>query len=162
VPLVGQPKASADGEARRTFDLPDQDVRVLLRTIADAYEIGVIVPDTLRGRSSMKLRDVTWEQAFRAILDPTDWTYRRDGDVILVVSKKQEPKAEPPSEDLLSIASAMQARLAKELLQDKEYAEAVAVFYRNLYDALVRKGFSKEQAMQIIVSAKIPPSESTH
>lgn len=37
-----------------------------------------------------------------------------------------------------------------------EMAQAQAKYYRNLYDALVKNGFSKEEALQIVVSQGSP------
>ncbi len=38
----------------------------------------------------------------------------------------------------------------------KENADLIAAYYKNLYDSLIEKGFTKEEAMKIILSAGIP------
>lgn len=41
-------------------------------------------------------------------------------------------------------------------LAKPETAENLATFTKNYYDALVRKGFSKEQALRIVISVGVP------
>ncbi len=42
------------------------------------------------------------------------------------------------------------------ILAKKESAEKLAAFKKNLYDALLTQGFTKEQAMQIVIATGIP------
>ncbi len=42
------------------------------------------------------------------------------------------------------------------VMSKPENAERLAVFTRNYYDALVRKGFSKDEALQIVIAAGMP------
>lgn len=143
--------------AKHTYDYLDQDIRLVLREIADTSEINLIIPDTLKGRASGKLTDVTWEQAFRVLLEPIGWGYRQDGDVIILKPDKTETaSSELPTAELLSSIGAMQATMSKQLLRDRDYAEALAEFHWNLYSALLRKGFSKAQALQIVSSDSQP------
>jgi len=41
-------------------------------------------------------------------------------------------------------------------LSRPEAAEQLATFSRNYYDALIRKGFTKEQALGIVMSVRVP------
>lgn len=140
-------------EMRHSVDYPDAEIRTILRELADLYQINVVIPDTLRGTASVKLRDVTWEQAFDVLLDPIDWTYRRDGQVIVISPNKPSPAdKKAPSIDLLSALGGMQTSLSMSILKNKDYADALAEFHWNFYSALIKKGFTKEQAMQIVAS----------
>ncbi|NQT89814.1 MAG: hypothetical protein HQ558_00995 [Candidatus Omnitrophica bacterium] len=42
------------------------------------------------------------------------------------------------------------------LLAKPEIAENMATFTKNYYDALIKKGFSKEEALQIVVAVGVP------
>ena len=42
------------------------------------------------------------------------------------------------------------------IMAKKEYAEKLALFKKNFYDALLAQGFTKEQAMEIVVATGIP------
>jgi type II secretory pathway component HofQ len=145
-------------EVTRTLDFPDQDIRTALRQIADLYEINVVIPDDLNGRASISLRNVTWEQAFQVLLAPIGGTYRQQGDVIVVETKKTEASQNKETQSpeltsaLMSSMAEIQLTAVKHMLQDKEFAQALAEFDWNLYSALQQKGFTKEQALQIVCS----------
>jgi type IV pilus assembly protein PilQ len=64
-----------------SVDFPNQEIRTIIRNIADVHELNVVIPDSLQGTTSIKLRDVTWEQAFRVLLQPLGWHHERDGDI---------------------------------------------------------------------------------
>jgi hypothetical protein len=53
-----------------SVDFPDEDIKTILRNVADLFELNLVVPDTLTGKTSIKLRDVTWEQIFTVVLAP--------------------------------------------------------------------------------------------
>ena len=89
--LPGQ-EASAPGEvtmdAEETIsvDFPDEDVRTILRNVADLFELNLVIPDTLQGRTSIKLRNITWRQAFEVVLEPLGYTYVEDRNIIRIRS----------------------------------------------------------------------------
>ena len=43
-------------------------------------------------------------------------------------------------------------------LSKPEAAERLATFSRNYYDALIKKGFTKDEALRIVLSVGIPQS----
>jgi type IV pilus secretin PilQ/predicted competence protein len=77
-----------------SVDFPDEDIRTILRNVADLFELNLVIPDTLQGKTSIKLRDVTWRQIFEVILTPVGYTYLEQGSIIKIVSLEslaQEP-----------------------------------------------------------------------
>uniref|UniRef100_UPI004049F0E0 hypothetical protein n=1 Tax=Cephaloticoccus sp. TaxID=1985742 RepID=UPI004049F0E0 len=85
---------SNSGADTLSVDFPDEDIRNILRNVADLFELNLVVPDTLQGRTSIKLRDVSWRQIFEVVLTPIAFTYVEDGNIIKVVSNDsllQEP-----------------------------------------------------------------------
>lgn len=77
-----------------SVDFPDEDIKTILRNVADLFELNLVVPDTLTGKSSIKLRDVTWRQIFQVVLAPVGFTYIEEGNIIKIVSNEllqQEP-----------------------------------------------------------------------
>lgn len=72
-----------------TIDFPDEEIRSVLRNVADLYELNLVIPDTLVGRTSVKLREVTWEQVFEVVLGPVGYTYVKDNNIIKVVSREE-------------------------------------------------------------------------
>src|SRR5688572_28842973 len=79
-----------------SVDFPDEDIKTILRNVADLFELNLVVPDTLTGKTSIKLRDVTWRQIFQVVLAPVGYTYIEEGNIIKIVSNEslqQEPAA---------------------------------------------------------------------
>lgn len=72
-----------------TIDFPDEEIRSVLRNVADLYELNLVIPDTLVGRTSVKLSEVTWEQVFEVALSPVGYTYVRDNNIIKVISREE-------------------------------------------------------------------------
>ena len=69
-----------------SVDFPDQDVRSIIRDVADLYELNVVIPDTLVGSVSLKLRQVSWRQVFDVVLEPLNYTWIEDGNIIKIKS----------------------------------------------------------------------------
>ncbi len=77
-----------------SVDFPNEEIRTILRNVADLFELNLVVPETLQGRTSIKLRNVTWRQIFREVLEPIGYTVLEDENIIRVVSRDtlaQEP-----------------------------------------------------------------------
>jgi type IV pilus assembly protein PilQ len=84
----------ARGRDTLSVDFPDEEVRNILRNVADLFELNLVIPDTLQGNTSIKLRDVTWRQIFEVVLGPVGYTFVEEGNIIKVVSQEsllQEP-----------------------------------------------------------------------
>ena len=95
---------SKDAAGRDTLsvDFPDEDIRNILRNVADLFELNIIMPDTLQGKTTIKLRDVTWRQIFESVLTPVGYSYREDGNIIKIVSNESLTQ-EPVSTDVFLI-----------------------------------------------------------
>jgi len=72
-----------------SVDFPEEDVRDIIRSVADLYELNVVIPDALTGSVSIKLRDVTWQQVFSVVLEPLNFTYIIDGNIIKIKSQDE-------------------------------------------------------------------------
>ncbi len=70
-----------------SVDFPNEEIRTILRNVADMFELNLVVPETLQGRTSIKLRNVTWRQIFREVLNPVGYTVIEDENIIRVVSQ---------------------------------------------------------------------------
>ncbi len=67
-----------------SVDFPQEDVRTIIRNVADLYDLNVVIPDTLVGSVSIKLRNVTWRQVFDVILEPLNFAYVEDANIIRI------------------------------------------------------------------------------
>ncbi|MGB0408458.1 MAG: type II secretion system protein GspD [Opitutales bacterium] len=89
--IPGQ-EAQAPGEAKMaseetiSVDFPDEDVRTILRNVADLFDLNLVIPDSLQGRTSVKLRNITWRQVFEVVLEPFGFTYIEDRNIIRIKS----------------------------------------------------------------------------
>jgi type IV pilus assembly protein PilQ len=104
---VAAPAATVEGSAPTagtvsrdkdtlSVDFPDEDIKTILRNVADLFELNLVVPDTLTGKTSIKLRDVSWRQIFHVVLAPVGYTYIEEGNIIKITSNEllqQEPVA---------------------------------------------------------------------
>ncbi|NBB79346.1 MAG: hypothetical protein GVY36_07870 [Verrucomicrobia bacterium] len=79
-------EATLASEDKISVDFPDEDVRTILRNIADLFELNLVIPDTLQGRTSLKLRNISWQQAFQVVLEPLGFTYTEDENIIMIKS----------------------------------------------------------------------------
>ena len=94
VPTTTMSSGESQEEETISVDFPDEDVRVILRNVADLYALNLVIPDSLKGRTSIKLREVTWQQVFEVVLDPLGYTHVEDRNIIRIKSQ-EELNAEP-------------------------------------------------------------------
>ncbi len=85
--LASNGAASLTSDELITVDFPDEEnVRTILRTVADLFDLNLVIPDTLQGRTSLRLRNVEWSQVFEVVLEPLGFTYVEDRNIILIKS----------------------------------------------------------------------------
>ena len=93
-PAATTKSKDAAGNDTLSVDFPDEDSRNILRNVADLFDLNLVIPETLTGKTSVKLHDVTWRQIFQVVLEPVGYTYLEEGNIIKIVSKDamdQEP-----------------------------------------------------------------------
>ena len=93
-PVTATKGKDAAGHDTLSVDFPDTDIRDILRNVADLFELNLVIPETLQGKASIKLRDVSWHQIFQVILQPIGYNYIEEGNIIKIVSNEslaQEP-----------------------------------------------------------------------
>jgi type IV pilus assembly protein PilQ len=109
-PAAG-PSVQAGTAETLSVDFPDEEVRTILRSVADLFELNLVVPDTLEGRASIKLRNVTWRQIFEVVLSPFGYTYIEEGNIIKVVSR-EFLATEPPVTEIFMLNHAQAGEVA--------------------------------------------------
>jgi type IV pilus assembly protein PilQ len=85
-PAAAPKPAEAAGDGRLSVDFPDEEIRNILRNVADLFELNLIVPETLQGKATIKLRNVTWRQIYEKVLTPIGYGFIEDDNVISVVT----------------------------------------------------------------------------
>lgn len=120
-PTTAEPAATIEGAApvastvsrdkdTLSVDFPDEEIKTILRNVADLFELNLVVPDTLTGKTSIKLRDVTWRQIFQVVLSPVGYSYIEEGNIIKVVSNESLLQ-EPTTTDVIIVNNAKAADL---------------------------------------------------
>lgn len=77
-----------------SLDFADEPIRNVIRYIADVYGLNVVIPESLSGNVSLKLKEVNWPEVFKAILDPAGFSYIQEGKIIKIKSI-EDVKSEP-------------------------------------------------------------------
>jgi len=105
----------ASGHDTLSVDFPDEEIRNILRNVAELFDLNIVIPDTLQGKTSIKLHDVSWRQIFTVVLTPVGYTFVEDGNIIKIVSNESLTQ-EPVSTEIFVInyakASEIQPALA--------------------------------------------------
>ena len=67
-----------------TMDLQEAEIGNVLRLIADVSHKNIVFGDEVKGKVTIKLKDVPWDQAFDTILKTKGLGSEEDGDIIRV------------------------------------------------------------------------------
>jgi type IV pilus assembly protein PilQ len=71
----GKEAVKKDAETM-TADFPNEDIPTLLRNIAEFYHLDLApLPESVQGRITIRLRNVTWQEVFQAALAPIGHTF---------------------------------------------------------------------------------------
>lgn len=76
--------AHAAPPQRVDLELQDADVHAALRLLADLGDVNLVVDDRVKGTITVRLRQVTWEDAFAAVLAAKGLTAVTVGDTVTV------------------------------------------------------------------------------
>ena len=92
---------------RLTLNFQDIDVRPVLQLLADTSGQNIVVSDSVKGRVTLRLQNVPWDQALDIVLKTKGLDMRRKGNVILVApqselaaNEKAELEAQKDTQDL--------------------------------------------------------------
>lgn len=140
-------------------DYPDEDIRVIIRNVADLYDLNVVIPETLQGRASIKLKNVTWRQVFKIVLDQIDFTFVEE-DNIISIKTKAEVAAEPPRTKVFQINFATAGELQSSIapLVDQAVGGRLQVDKRS-NTIVVTERQSRLDQIQIIIDQLDRPTE---
>ncbi len=122
--LVTEAEKVYTGE-RLTLNFQDIDVRAVLQLLADTSGQNIVVSDTVKGRVTLRLQNVPWDQALDIVLRTKGLDMRKKDNVILVA-----PQAEIAAREKAELAAQKDiqelAPLRTEFLQ-VNYAKAADI-----------------------------------
>lgn len=83
-------KGPDDYEGRRiTLDFQEANIKNLLRIIADVSDLNIITSEKVKGKVTMKLKDVPWDLALDIILRNNQLGMVRTGNIIRVATQEE-------------------------------------------------------------------------
>ena len=74
---------------KMSLNFQDVDVRSLLQVIAEVSGFSVIASDSVTGRTTLRLKDIPWDQALDIIMATKGLDMRKNGSVIMVAPKDE-------------------------------------------------------------------------
>lgn len=84
-----------------TLQLRDASVPAVLRAMASAADVNILINDTVGGTMSVNIENIPWNHAFRGILDSRGLSWEWQGDIIRIKSM-DDLKQELEMSDLMS------------------------------------------------------------
>ncbi len=95
-----------------SLDFQGQDVRAVLKVIADFTGLNIIAAETVSGNVTLRLKDVPWDQALDLVLRTKGLDKRVSGNVIwvapreeLIAKERQELEARKTAEDIETLVT---------------------------------------------------------
>lgn len=145
-----------------SVDYPNEEIRTVLRNVADLYMLNLVVPETLQGTTSIKLRDVTWREIYSVVLDPVGYTFVEEGSIIKVVSK-ETLAFEPPTTEIFILNYADAATIAGTVksLIDESKGGRVQVDKRT-NGLIVSERASKMDSLRSVIERLDKPTEQVY
>jgi len=70
--------------ARIDLDVKDADIHDVMRLLADVGHVNIVVADSVRGKVTLRLKRVAWDQVACTIAAVHKLTMSVDGNVVLV------------------------------------------------------------------------------
>ncbi len=77
-------RTGSGGSETISLNVDDQEIRVILRNIAELFELNIVIPDDLTGRTSLNLKDVTWQQVFNIVLEEKGYSWQEVNGIIRI------------------------------------------------------------------------------
>jgi len=87
-------ETKADGGPRILIDVQDADIKAVLRLLSEQGNVSIVSGDDVKGTVTLKIKDVSWEQALNTILIITGLGKKQVGNVITVMSLEKMKKGE--------------------------------------------------------------------
>jgi type IV pilus assembly protein PilQ len=88
------PRADGGGERRITIDMQDAEIGNVLRLLADVSGKNLVYGEEVKGKITLKLKNVPWSQALKVVLQTKGLGAEHDGNVIRIATQDTLDKEE--------------------------------------------------------------------
>ena len=133
---AAQEEHPPDARGKRTREFQGDDIGQVLRLLARQAKINLAVGEAVRGTVNMRLENVTAMDAIEVLVHQYKLSMTKDEKGVCYVN------APEPADAALA------------LIAKPETADQVAAYTRNLYNALLKQGFSPGEALQLAAAAE--------
>jgi len=136
------------------------DIKKALHEVGETAKVTVVVDEAVTGEVTIKLMEVTLEEALDAILADTDYTFRKIEDIYLIELKPPPPEVPVPPEKLLPpgkrpITNVFVETDIREILRTIAAQAEVNILYDDTvrgYVSVDLKNVPLEKALEIILA----------
>jgi type IV pilus assembly protein PilQ len=136
-PAVAPPAAAPPGAGRLSMDFRDADINNLLRIIAEVSGMNVVAGEDVKGKVTVRLVNVEWQQALDVILKINNLGYEIDGNVIRVAPlAKLEAERKAREDARVAAARAREAEKRTQVQVEPLITKVVPVNYAKAADVL--------------------------
>jgi type IV pilus assembly protein PilQ len=132
VPLLSYGQISKKAVSKVSFDFMDADVRNVLRVLTEISGKNMVIADDVKGKVTIKLENVSWDEAMEIVTKNHDLAMIEDGSVIRILSSKKfiEEKEKDRKEKLAILTE----KEMKEKLEEGLVTETVFLNYVDAID----------------------------
>jgi len=150
----------------RTYEFEEASVVEIFRQLATDAVINLQMDDRVEGDMSIRLEEVTPMEAIQKVALERGYQLSLRN-YSLFVADPPDPAPKKPIETVEETAESAGAQpqvheilqMLKTAARDPEMADAAADFHWNFFQALLERGFTSDQAMQILVGTSLPAPE---
>ncbi len=108
--LAGEYRGKRFMGRKISLDFKDAEIRSIFRLLADISKLNLIISDNVKGRVTVRLNNVPWDQAFAIILQTKGLWFEKYGNIVRIA-----PAEKLRQERELAAAAARAAQAAKPL-----------------------------------------------
>ena len=132
VPLLSFGQITKKPVSKVSFDFMDADVRNVLRVLTEISGKNMVIADDVKGKVTIKLENVSWDEAMEIVTKNHDLAMVEDGSVIRILSSKKflEEKEKDRKEKLAILTE----KEMKEKLEEGLVTETVFLNYVDAID----------------------------
>jgi type IV pilus assembly protein PilQ len=138
--LVQGTKTGYSGE-KLSLDFQNIETRTLLAVLADFAEMNVVISDSVRSSTTLRLKDVPWDQALDITLKQSGLSMRKSGNVIMIApSEELATKEKLELESKQQISELEQVRTESFQMKYQKAAEVQKILGDKTQQILSKRG----------------------
>ena len=153
---TGKPEARYKGK-RISLDFQDADIGPIFRLLADVNGYNLVLDPSVKGKVTIKLMNVPWDQALDIILNTFNFGARIEGNILWIApmsmfakiseertkANEVEEKAEPLMEEVIRVNYAAAGDLSSAISQGKLLSARGSITIDNRMNTLIIKDTQK-------------------